>query len=169
MRVPSAGTRQDGAAGTAPPAPRRDARPGQGRGSVSREVEPCLRSPVPDPSLERKSRGNSLETSWINLEACFAHNITAERAAGTTVDAGPHIPTGLCSCGDKSWHISGRCQQLWEGDHHRVGSPWGAETWSPFLRVCGCRLTRLLQLPGEHWDFWLANLAFLAHFPGCSL
>lgn len=122
---------------------------------MSREVEPCLWPPVFRPIPRAKEQGSSLETPWINLEACFAHKITAERAAGTTLDAGPHILAELCSCGDKSWHISGRCQQLWEGDHHRVGSPWGAETWSPFLWV--------------HWDFWLANLAFLAHFQGCSL
>lgn len=130
-----------------------------GRGSVSSKIELYLPSPITDQSQGRKSSNSSLETPWMNFEACFAQRITAERAAGITSDAGPHIPAELCSCRGKSRYISGRRQHLWEGDPHQVGGPWGAETQSPFLQVCGCRFTHILCSPGSAgisgWQIWL--------------
>lgn len=154
MRVPSAGTWRDGAAGTARGSP-----PRRGEGLCPEGSSCTSRLPSQTPSQGRKSSNSSLETPWMNFEACFAHRITAERAAGITWDAGPHIPAELCSCRDKSRHISGRCQHLWEGDPHRVGGPWGAETRSPVLQVRGCRFTLILCSLGclgiSGWQIWL--------------
>lgn len=166
MRVPSAGTQQAGAAGTALPAPCRGTRMGWGRGSASREVEPCLQSPTSDPSPGRKGRRSSLGTPWIHLEACFAHKITAERAAGTTLDAAPHIPAELCSCGDKSWHISGRCQQLWEGDHRRGGESLGCRDLEPLPPGVRLRAHLPPAAPRAALGILVGKLGFSCTLPG---
>lgn len=100
MRVPSAGTWQDGAA-----APTRMSHWAGGKG-LRQERSSCLQSPLSDPSLGQKGRVSSLETPWMNLEVLHT-KLQLKRAAGMSLDSSPHVPEGLCSCRDKSLHISG--------------------------------------------------------------
>lgn len=99
MRVPSAGTWQDRAA-----APSRMSHWAGGQG-LRPERSSHLQSPLSNPSLGQKGRVSSLETPWMN--EVLHTKITAEKSCRNVLDSSPHVPEGLCSCRDKSLHISG--------------------------------------------------------------
>lgn len=78
---------------------------GWGAGIEAREVEPSPISPL-RPIPRQKGRGSSLETPWMNLEVLHTKS-QLKRAAGMSLDSGPHVPEDVYRCRDKSLRISG--------------------------------------------------------------